>query len=91
MFCRQSIDKGTKYLKSTLKYEGVIYTWKGHTHCDEIATKLSMYDYCSDGVTSEDFIEYINSEYQNISGGSDTPKFQERLLYVLKHHEVQLQ
>lgn len=98
MFCCQPIAKGSVYLKSTHKFDGDVYAWKTHEHCSEIASKLKMYEHADEGVTTEDFIESINGEYQTIMSETQNelydsktfvyPKFLERLLFVLNHHGV---
>lgn len=98
MFCLQPINKGVAYLKSTHKLDSQIYTWKTHEHCSEIAHKLNMWDDVDEGVDSDTFIEFINSEYNNIMSKTQSeiweskdfvmPKFNARLSFVMEHHHV---
>jgi hypothetical protein len=97
-FCKQMIDKGTLYIKSVYKYEGVLYDWKTHVHCATIANKLNMYDYADEGVSSDAFQENITDEYMKImtenyqqhyeSKEFKMPTFVDRLIFVLQHHKV---
>lgn len=65
-FCGDSILKGQKYDWQKLVFDGVLYEWKSHLECSAIACELDMYSQCDDGVTEEDFREFIREEYQNI-------------------------
>lgn len=65
-FCNGIIEIGEKYDWSKNVFDGVIYEWKNHISCGQIASKLNMYDWCDDGVTEEDFRESIQEEYHNI-------------------------
>lgn len=65
-FCCEKIKQGEKYITSTPKYDGQVYDWKTHIHCNNIADRLRMYDHCQEddtGVTEEFFQESIHSEY----------------------------
>lgn len=87
-YCLQQIEKGTKYQKSILKYD-IIYTWKNHIHCQEIAKKLNMFDECGDeGLTTDEFIEFINHEYSKISDDDISRNFADRLNYVLNKYNI---
>jgi len=90
-FCNGKINKGNYYLKSIHKYD-VIYTWKTHIHCSEIADKLRMYDHCDEGLTSDIFIETIKEEYNSIMQKNqqdfDIPKFIDRLSFVLEQFQI---
>lgn len=95
-FCTGVILKKDVYWKSTYKYDGIIYTWKTHQDCADIANRLNMYDNDGEGVSTEDFIENIKCEYQKIMSDSYTeiyedksfvyPKFNEQLSFVIKHN-----
>lgn len=87
-YCLQQIEKGTKYQKSVLKYD-YIYTWKNHIHCQEIAEKLNMFDECGDeGLTTDDFLEYINCAYGEIIEDDVSRNFADRLKYVLDKYNI---
>lgn len=69
-FCAEKIIYGEVYIKSTHKFDGIIYGWKTHKHCANLAEKLKMYDYARDsgyeGVTTDFFMETINSEHDDL-------------------------
>jgi hypothetical protein len=65
-FCSGKILKGDTYIKSTHKYDGMVYDWKNHKHCAEIASRLNMYDDCDEGLTQDDFMENIHSVHDHI-------------------------
>lgn len=88
-FCGCVIEKGTEYHATGIVGDGHVYTWKSHFRCDELCNKLKMYDHCDEGVTENDFAEYVNDEYFTIIEGlEDQPKrsFQERLEIVFNKH-----
>ena len=65
-FCGGVIEKGEIYNSQTNVYDGSMYVWKSHIKCGEIAYVLRMYDDADEGVTSEDFSEFINNEFCEI-------------------------
>lgn len=90
-FCGGKIEKGTQYQRQGIVFEHRVYTWKSHYRCLDLCSKLNMYDNCDDGVTGDDFYEYVNEEYYKILGENDEPakrSFQERLDIVCKHHQI---
>jgi len=87
-FCNGIINIGESYEKQVLKYDD-LYIWKSHLRCKEIANKLSMWEFCDEGVNEDDFFEYINLEYIKLQGDKEDypyPEFQERLEFVCNHH-----
>ena len=62
-FCGFKIEKGEKYDWSKNVYDGMLYEWKSHLSCLELASKLNMFEECDEGVTSEDFYEFVEQEY----------------------------
>ena len=66
-FCSLKIFQGEVYMKSTHTHDGEIYDWKTHKHCNEISHRLKMYDDCGEGLTQDDFIENIHSEFANLT------------------------
>jgi len=95
-FCYQKILKGNIYVKSVWKADD-LYAWKTHKHCDEIATKLKMYEDSDEGVDSDAFNEHIKNEYQNIimktvPNWQDIiyPKSLERLFFVCKYYGIEI-
>ena len=91
------IQIGETYELQINSSEGTLYSWKSHLSCNEIASKLDMYDYCDDGLDGEGFKENIRTEYQNImqskfneiyeSKDFSFPVFSEQLDFVKKHHD----
>lgn len=65
-FCNQKIQKGEKYNRHGLVYDGAAYSWKSHIHCDELASHFKMYDDCWDeGLTGDDFREQVWEIYKD--------------------------
>lgn len=97
-FCCEVIEKGTTYLRSTHSHDGDIYSWKTHEPCAKIAEKLKMYDNVDEGLGSEDFIENIKEEYNQIMSDTQNelyesesftiPKFKDRLLFVINFYGI---
>lgn len=69
MFCGCSIESGTRYLRETLKCDGILYEWVSHHECTELVDKLDMMEYADDGVGMElwqDTVsEYMHSTYED--------------------------
>ncbi len=88
-FCCGVIERGTTYHKSTMK-DDTPYVWKNHISCGELAEKMNMYKECYDGVTTDDFQEFITNEFWKIHNieWKDLPPFDERLKVVLEHHKI---
>lgn len=96
-YCLGIIEKGETYEKTFLIQDDC-YTWKSHLKCQEIASKLKMFDNEDYGVTDEIFIENIKFEYITImeeyhseifeSEDFIYPSFIERLNFVIAHHKV---
>lgn len=62
-FCNGVIRKGEKYNVSTHSYEGDIYNWKSHKHCDYLVDKLNIEDENGYGITMDDFIESVSEKH----------------------------
>lgn len=89
-FCTGTINKGEVYNSQTNTYEGEIYVWKSHIKCSEIAYSLRMFDDADEGVTSEDFVEYINNEFYEIDESKPSynhKQFLDRLDVVIAYYE----
>lgn len=94
-YCCLPILPGTTYDVSTISYDGGLYKWKSHLDCIEVADKLDMYSQCDEGVTDEDFHEYVNNEYDRIiaedeSLDSHINDFAYRLMIVKNYHEISI-
>ena len=101
-FCGEKIRVGETYSKSTHKHEGSVYDWKTHKHCSDLATQMKMYDECEEGVTQDDFIEYVSSKHFDLLVGLFPEKeiqkysdviqqiryvsFKQKLSYVIRHY-----
>jgi len=88
-FCNGIIPVGEEYEYQVIKGDG-FYVWRSHTRCSWIANKLDMYNECEDGVTSDDFQEYINREFFDLQGDEQNPsymEFKERLDFVYEHYK----
>jgi hypothetical protein len=87
-YCQYPINIGDTYLRSTHVAFGDMYTWKSHEHCDKIAEKLKMFEDAQEGLTSDDFIEHIISEYDNLDGPKMPrgTEFKHYLDFVINHH-----
>lgn len=78
--------------------DGKIYDWKTHPECSDIASKLKMYDYADDGVTTDNFIDTIKDEYSRIMSETQNklyeskffviPSFSDRLKFVIEFHSA---
>jgi len=62
-WCGCTIPVGEVYQTQTLKYDD-IYVWKNHLKCSELVSALKMEG--DEGVTGEDFYEYITEEFREI-------------------------
>ena len=91
-WCGCDIYTGETYITSVLKYDGTIYAWKNHIKCGELVSKLNMEG--DEGVTGDDFYEYITEEYDQIWREDDNdyyeskdyrkPSFKEQVEFVYK-------
>lgn len=96
-YCGGIIKVGESYGVQNI-VDGKFYMWKSHVSCDKIANKLEMFDSCDDGVTENDFKEYIQEEYRNIlsdhyndiyeSKDFVYPSFEEQLFFVKEYYKL---
>jgi len=97
-WCGEIIHKGEKYDYAFNIMEGFPFVWENHLSCRQIAIELDMFDNVNDGVTEEDFREFIQDEYRNIMlnhyhetyafTGFVYPPFSEQLELVKKFHQI---
>jgi hypothetical protein len=89
-YCKECIPVGTKYEVSKHKADGDFYTWKAHTHCIALASKLGWFDDRDKGLTSGDFIEEVQIEFDNINIHENlvASNFAEELGHVLEYHKI---
>lgn len=71
-YCNCWIEKGEKYLRSTIVDGGEIWTWKSHIECDKITKSLNLFDYFRDGINSDSFQETIDEYVDNHHSGEET-------------------
>ena len=86
-YCGCIIPVGDKYLAGVFKYDGMIYSWKNHGRCAELVSALNMEG--EEGITSEDFYEYITEEFRIIQNkldpdekGYEIPSFKDQVEFV---------
>jgi len=74
--CEKVIEKGEKYLSQILK-DDVIYNWRTHIRCQNIADKLDMFYHCEEGLSTEAFQDNISNKYADIKNidFEDLPSF----------------
>lgn len=58
MLCGGVIEKGEKYNRQTIVYDGDIYDCICHIHCVSLMSLLDMEDY-GDGINENDFVGYV--------------------------------
>ena len=60
--CNDYILKGTKHECQVNKFDGDIYTWRGHEECCKLAEKLDMYHECDyeEGLTDDFFCDFVS-------------------------------
>lgn len=75
-FCFCNIGVGDQYSYSVNIFDGDFFTWKSHKRCNEIASKLNMYDNCDDGLSGEDFMENIRNEYMDLQSKYNTEQYE---------------
>ena len=83
--CGFSISAGEKYDWQKNVYDGMLYEFKMHLSCLELASKLNMFDDCDDGLTSDDFAEFVEQEYPSSVTGL---KFRDVLNFVKEKHNI---
>ena len=89
-WCFEKIEKDTQYCKTANAYEGSVFTWKNHIHCEKIARELKMFDEYYEGVSEQDFTDYIIEKYNELVGENDLTQrnFSEQLDYLLNHFKI---
>lgn len=97
--CCNKIDKGKKYRNQFNIESGETYTFKMHTHCENIAMELKMWDECyGGGLNDENFQETIketfiqkmeiyHSEVFNYEH-YQYPDFEGKLKFLCEHYEI---
>lgn len=98
--CCCKIEIGKRYNNQFNKQDDCVYTFKNHIHCQEIASKLKMYDYCDYGLNDEGFYESIKEEFIRLMEIHESevfnydfyqyPIFPEQLKYVCEMNKIEL-
>lgn len=57
--CRSKIYPGEVYEVQTNKFNGDLYKWKQCSHCKEVLTKMFKSGYFPDGITDQDFDNFL--------------------------------
>ena len=83
--CGFKIATGEKYDWQKNVYDGMLYEFKMHLSCLELASKLNMFEECDDGLTSDDFAEFVAQEYPSSVTGL---KFRDVLNFVKEKHNI---
>ena len=83
--CGFNILAGEKYDWQKNVYDGMLYEFKIHLSCLELASKLNMFDDCDDGLTCDDFVEFVEQEYPSSVTGL---KFRYVLDFVKEKHNI---
>ena len=86
-YCGVKIQVGEVY-DYQFNVDGDSYTWKSHKKCTWLTRELKMHDDCYDGVSDQDFYEYIVQYFNdNVDEEFDSVKrtFQEKLDWTLEH------
>lgn len=63
-FCDCIINSGELYSRAVYKYEDSVYSWKSHIKCIELLDILDMEG--DEGVSSDDFKEYVSNAFNSI-------------------------
>jgi hypothetical protein len=65
MTCEMEIAKGTRYRRSTIKYEGRVYSWIEHVECQEIG-QACLREWPHEEVYTADMVhEFMNDADEN--------------------------
>ena len=75
-FCGCVIIQGEKYYQSTNVANRELYTWKSHTKCMELVSYLEMEG--NEGVTMEDFYEYVTDKFKNLWSEIDNKLYESK-------------
>lgn len=79
-FCNQKIEKGIKYNNSTCKFDSIVYSWKAHMSCFDLTGILAMEG--DEGITSDDFWEYVTDAFLKLSDPSRDSEFDQTKKYT---------
>lgn len=98
MWCGGIINKGEKYERSTHVYEGQIYDWVNHISCRLLSYALEMWDYVDEGLSSEDFYNFVCDKYADIMSEKFTeqweskdfimPSFRDKVSFLKDYYKI---
>jgi len=80
-YCGGVIPKGEKYNRDFLIYD-YPYSWKNHFRCGMIASKLSMFDDCDEGVNIPSYNGEIFAEMEKFILDTFLKEYEELKLRV---------
>ena len=83
--CGFKIKVGEKYDWQKNVYDGMLYEFKMHLTCLELASKLNMFYLCDDVLTCDEFAEFVEQEYPSSVTGL---KFRDVLNFVKEKHNI---
>jgi hypothetical protein len=83
--CGLNIIVGEEYDWQKNVDDRELYEFKIHLSCLKLANKLDMFDECDEGLTSDDFYEFVSQEYPNITTGL---KWIDVLQFVKDKHNI---
>jgi len=85
-WCGLPINKGEKYHYAVYKYDGSVYSWKNHISCGVLVSDLDMVDDCDEGVTEDDFREFVWTYFRDFHPNGndlyDEIEWEEALLWA---------
>lgn len=81
-YCIGDIKKGETYSNVAIKGD-YLYTWKSHLDCQKLVDVLDMEG--AEGVTSDDFVEYVNDAFSYAFPDHGKATFGERLQMVKEY------
>lgn len=86
-FCNLLIRKNDIYNKQVFRNRSEIYNFKSHNHC----LKLSVFIFVKIGknVEHDEFVNFINEEYDNANKGLKNRDFKVKLKTVLNHYKIE--
>ena len=85
-YCNGLIKKGEEYEYSVHKMDDV-YTWKAHKHCSELVNLLNLEPDMNEGITHDDFYEYINDYFHSEFSLADKAKLAYERLNIGENNE----
>lgn len=69
-------------MRDGLKYNGMLYSWKSHIHCNELTHLLNMFEYADEGLSADAFQENISEEFMKRFPDDDPPQFEDQVKFL---------